>query len=348
VDRARAAGVHHAGGGHPRSGGDRPRLFLIKGSAQVPDGGEAAPQGTVTFSNPPDAETIIGTTSNTSRHFSWIELHYARTVAATGSVALGFAYANAFTASEVVAEAKAAAEMFRPSVAITSPSRGTVTSASSVTVSGKATDANGLTAVSVGGVRVPVTPDGSWSTTVPLAPGTNTIAATATNVFGNALRAQIAVYSIHRPRLSKLRQAHRVWRESGRPGGRRPPIGTAFSFSLNEVARVSLRFAQDLQGRRAGDRCVAPTERNRRRRSCERSVTVGTMTVPGNAGANRVPFQGRLIGARKLAPGSYTLIITATNMLTGQHSPTHRLTFTIEKPVATGFHADRRGEARGP
>ena len=137
--------------------------------------------------------------------------------------------------------------------------------------------------------------------------------------------------------VSDLRQSHAVWREGRRlallsalrRGGRkpRPPVGTTFSFSLNQQARVTFRFTRQLTGRRVGRKCLATTNRNRRHRHCRRTVSAGTLPFAGHSGVNKVSFQGRLSRSKRLAPGRYTLTITASNA-TGTSAPTS-LVFTI-------------------
>jgi hypothetical protein len=169
-----------------------PDSFFVKGSAAVADGSEEAAQGAVTYSNPPEGETIIGTTNNASR-YSWVDLHYRRTVPAGGSTSLGFTYSNAFLLSELSSDAATAQASYRPSVAIGAPASGTSSAAAATTVSGTVSDANGVAALSVNGKAVPVAANGAWSASVPLTPGANTITATATNVFGNSAQAQISI-----------------------------------------------------------------------------------------------------------------------------------------------------------
>jgi Glucodextranase, domain B/PASTA domain len=159
-----------------------PGSFFVKGSAAVPDGGEATAQGSTTFSNPPTGVTIVGTTSN-SLNYSWVDLHYARTVPAKGSVALGFSYGNAFLASEVAGYAKAAEAAFLPQLRISSPLNGHKTA--SERVSGQASDANGLVSLIVNGHRAKVGSSGNWSLKLALKRGRDKIIAVATNVFGN-------------------------------------------------------------------------------------------------------------------------------------------------------------------
>jgi hypothetical protein len=59
-------------------------------------------------------------------------------------------------------------------------------------------------------------------------------------------------------------------------------------------------------------------------------VVKGTLSFTGHSGKNRVSFQGRISHSKKLLPGTYTLVITATNAA-GQNSAPSRLSFTILK-----------------
>ena len=76
-------------------------------------------------------------------------------------------------------------------------------------------------------------------------------------------------------------------------------------------------------------KCIAQTQRNGHKHGCERTVTVGTLTFTGHAGLNKVTFQGRLPHSKRLGPGSYTLMITATS--DGKRSKPQTLKFTIVK-----------------
>jgi DNA-binding beta-propeller fold protein YncE len=142
----------------------------------------------------------------------------------------------------------------------------------------------------------------------------------------------VASAPVPAPRITAVHQSASVWREgsklvwiSRRKG---PPVGTTFSFSLNEQAAVSLRFTQQVNGRATGHRCLAQTHRNRHRRACKRTVTAGTLFFTGHAHTNRVAFQGRLSRSKKLKPGRYSVIITATNSIAARSAPV-ALNFTI-------------------
>jgi len=137
------------------------------------------------------------------------------------------------------------------------------------------------------------------------------------------------------PSITAARQSNSRWRDGGKLAQvskrkRRPPVGTTFSFSLNEPARVSFAFTQQVGGRKVKGNCVAQTRKNRRNRFCKRTVTRGTLSFTGHTGSNKVSFQGRISHSKKLGLGSYTLVITATNAAR-QHSSPKQLSFTIVK-----------------
>jgi hypothetical protein len=108
------------------------------------------------------------------------------------------------------------------------------------------------------------------------------------------------------PGLEKLKQSHAKWLEkaSRKHGQTNLPVGTTFSFRLTESARVRLVFLRRRTGRK-----------------------VGTLTAAGKSGLNRVKFKGRTAGHRKLPPGKYTVVISASNA--GGSSKRKRLNFTI-------------------
>jgi FG-GAP repeat len=136
------------------------------------------------------------------------------------------------------------------------------------------------------------------------------------------------------PSVTNAAQSHRIWRESNKLAHisrkRKPPVGTTFSFTLNEPASVSFAFTQQVAGRKVNGKCVAQTKANRRKHACKRTVTQGTLSFTGHARTNKVSFQGRISRSKKLRPGTYTLIITATSTA-GQRSSPRQLTFTIVK-----------------
>ena len=94
------------------------------------------------------------------------------------------------------------------------------------------------------------------------------------------------------PIVSSFKQTHSRWREGTAlptiASAPKPPVGTAFRFTLSQSATVKLVF----------------TQRNKVR---------GLLSMPARAGKDTIKFQGRLARKRRLASGHYTVAITATN-----------------------------------
>jgi len=81
-----------------------------------------------------------------------------------------------------------------PRVHITTPALGTIAGdVKTVTVSGTATDDTAVASVTVNNVPATLATDGSWTATVPVAPGTNLLHAIATDAQGNAGKESRAV-----------------------------------------------------------------------------------------------------------------------------------------------------------
>jgi hypothetical protein len=134
------------------------------------------------------------------------------------------------------------------------------------------------------------------------------------------------------PTISSAHQSHAIWREGGKlaqiSARKKPPVGTTFSFSLNEQAAISFSFTQPVS-RKVKSKCVAHTKKNRRRPACKQVVVAGTLSFSGHSGTNKVNFQGRISRRKKLKPGRYTLVITASNSV--GYSIPRSLKFTIVK-----------------
>jgi hypothetical protein len=153
-----------------------------------------------------------------------------------------------------------------------------------------------------------------------------------------AMNAERAVTATFIPRLSisHLTQSAAIWRAGNalakisRSHRRKPPIGTVFSFVLNQPARVTLTFTMRAPGRRVHSRCVAPGAKTKHNPKCARKVFAGTLTLSAHQGTNHVRFAGRLSRARRLRPGRYTLALTATNA-DGQHAGTGAVSFTLDQ-----------------
>jgi hypothetical protein len=135
------------------------------------------------------------------------------------------------------------------------------------------------------------------------------------------------------PVVSGASETARRWRENNTlphiSAKKKLPVGTTFSFALNEPATVTLSFTQQAAGRKIHGKCVRPSAKNRRKPRCTRVIVAGSFTFTGHPGTNKVRFAGRISRTNKLKPGRYTLQITAT--IQGRRSAPRSLTFTIVK-----------------
>ena len=184
--------------------------------------------------------------------------------------------------------------------------------------------------------RVPVDASGRASiTTASLASGGHSITAVFSGDgvhLGSTSPALAQVVLPPAPVITKLSQSHKTWRE-GRglaklASRRRAPVGTAFDFTLSTPSTLVLSFSRSERGRQVGHRCVAPGRRNAHHRHCLRLLPAGKLTFANaRAGGNRIVFQGRIAGTKRLGPGRYAVVLTATNA--GGRSAPLSLSFTI-------------------
>jgi hypothetical protein len=231
-----------------------------------------------------------------------------------------------------------------PTVAIASPASGAVyTQAQSVAAAYSCSAASPATLSACTGPSVSGAPIDTAT------PGAHTFTVTATDSEGFRTTQSVA-YTVAAspapggglaraaspaPALSHVTQAHTSWRRGGKlatlaKSGRKPPTGTAFSFTLNTAADIKLAFTQRVGGRKVGGKCVLESSHNKRRGHCLRTVTVGTLSLPAVApGSRRISFQGRLSRRTTLKPGPYSVTISATNA-SGRASA-KALAFTIVK-----------------
>ncbi len=244
-----------------------------------------------------------------------------------------------------------------PVVSSISPSSGGTAGGTAVTITGKYLDgATGVTfgampassfgvnspsqitaiapASGAGTVDVHVTGPGGLSEasaadrytfTAPASTGSTTSSTTPTTG-GGSPGAPVA-----KPSISGFSQSAARWRRGlslPRISSARAPVGTTFSFVLNEPVAASLTFTRRVPGRRAGDRCVAVTPANAGRRRCTRTVVAGALPLSAHAGTNKVRFQGRLSSARRLGPGSYSVALLVRDAR-GQRALSQSLSFTI-------------------
>lgn len=136
------------------------------------------------------------------------------------------------------------------------------------------------------------------------------------------------------PRLTGVHESAKRWRERGAvarsstsTSKEKLPVGTTFSFDLSEPANVMFSFTKAADGRKVGKACIAQTKANKAKRDCTRPVVLGTLTLSARVGANKLSFDGLLTRRKKLVPGNYALLLTAT--ASGEYSTPSTLHFTI-------------------
>jgi hypothetical protein len=133
------------------------------------------------------------------------------------------------------------------------------------------------------------------------------------------------------PSISSLKQSAPTWREGSGlahvSARRKPPVGTTFSFDLNEPATVTFMFTQQATGREASGKCVARTNHNAHKPHCSLIRVEGKLHFSAHRGTNHVLFQGRVSRTQRLKPGHYALVVIAT--ANGKTSRPSTLNFTI-------------------
>lgn len=131
-----------------------------------------------------------------------------------------------------------------------------------------------------------------------------------------------------RAQVTDLRQAASRWIEAALRGSKtKTPVGTRFTFTLDQPAHVKLSFARSVAGRVKGQKCVAAALAAPHAQTCTNSVRAGTLAVAGEPGSNAIAFSGRT-SSGQLPPGTYTVVVQATG-LSGRPSAVATLLFTI-------------------
>jgi subtilase family serine protease len=157
--------------------------------------------------------------------------------------------------------------------------------------------------------------------------GAHHLTATATDSDGDTTSATIGYNVVGvQPLISGLREASAHWVSHGTKRTRLP-IGTTFSFTLDQNAKVTLGFSRQGSGRMKAGRCVAAAKTPARARRCALKLAAGNFAVNATRGGNSISFSGRT-SSGNLVAGSYTVTLTAVG-LSGTPSAPLSLRFTL-------------------
>jgi len=161
--------------------------------------------------------------------------------------------------------------------------------------------------------------------------GTFPVTVTATDSLGNSSSAagSVKIKDNTKPRISRLTMTRRTFavgrKATARTAARK---GSAFRYVISERARVTIRIERRKPGRRVGRKCRKPSPRLRKRKSCARFVSVGTLTRRARpAGRKTTAFSGR-IGRKALKPGRYRATLRAIDPA-GNRSAVRRIAFRV-------------------
>ncbi len=110
------------------------------------------------------------------------------------------------------------------------------------------------------------------------------------------------------PSLTSVSQAHKVWREGSKLASlaaatakpKPPPVGTTLKFSLNTPAKVTLTFKHKVKVQTKTGKPSFVMK------------TAGQLSFTGHSGTDNVYFQGRLTSTKRLSPGNWTVVISAS------------------------------------
>lgn len=162
------------------------------------------PIGAITYNRAPVSADFISAPGAQTGTFL---MHYEDSIPPGGSVQYDWSFSQASSSTGLAAVEQIERDRFSsPSVAITSPRNGGVTTSAEMLVRGRVSDAVGISSLTVNGRGVAVTGGTTFATVIRLRVGRNVIAATATNVAGNTGGTYLAItYKLPPCKVPRLR-----------------------------------------------------------------------------------------------------------------------------------------------
>ena len=175
-----------------------------------------------------------------------------------------------------------------------------------------------------------LTPDGAYSTPVPMPAGSGPrrIAAGADNTLWVTLETTNQIAKISGVDLAPAPGVPtKPGADTVKPRLAKLKINVAkrrFAVRLSEAASLRVTIEKRTSGKRRGKKCLAP-KKGRSGKKCVRYVKVRSFRKAGKAGDNTVSM------GKKLAPASYRLSLAAVDTA-GNRSATAKKSFTVKKP----------------
>jgi hypothetical protein len=191
----------HVAGDKVSTSAPAPASILVENNTE-PDGSTAGGRGAITYGQAPSGPFTFSADTAEAQGDTVFDAPDTITVPATGSVPIRYAYSTEFTLAATQQDALAAEDHFQTAmVSFSAPSSGATVSSSPVTVTGSATAGSGVKSVTVNGVKATVSA-GSFSASVPLTGGANTLTAVVTSNGGASASASEGVTLAVAPRAT--------------------------------------------------------------------------------------------------------------------------------------------------
>ena len=219
--------------------------------AATPAAGDGEhPQGAVVYDRSPSEPLDFHEGTSAGKKIGTeFNMPYRVTIPASGTYALRMGFVQAYALAEAQTLTEALQSSFAPTLSITSPTSGTTVSTPSVTVAGTAADTGALASLTVAGHAVSVGAGGTWSTSVALAQGANTVAAVATDQAGFTTGKSITVtYAPPAPPASRVAHVSEVGTASGSDGRTTVTLACAGAAGTSCEVLTSLSTIEKLRG----------------------------------------------------------------------------------------------------
>jgi hypothetical protein len=311
--------------------------IYYKTNATTPDGGDLTnPQLAIVYDSAPDGSAAFHKGSKTETRPDF-EMHYARTVTPSSPFKLRMGFVTEYDLATVKTLAGEILATYPPSVSIGSPASGTAVSVPTVTVTGSAADTGAIASVTVNGHPATLASNGSWSVTVPLSLGANTLTAVATDQAGITASKSITVSYVPT-------QAVQVGKASGANGK------VTFKIACKGLPGQSCQIASTLTTKEKlrGSRLLAISAKHRKKRpkTSTKTVTTGAKTVTIPAGKTVTITVNLNATGRKLLSRYHKLPVHLSAVFVAQKTTVIAQNLTIKPPKPKKKHKQKHHKGK--